>query len=126
MNAFMRSVYAELRCDPTQPLQAREFFGSMTTLRSDALGPDNMLRVLEELGLDAASLAPKHQEADRIVILRHTLMNPFLEDAENDISYIDRYFDYLARRVRALAPMLSSAPVACTTVAGAAVNNRAA
>ena len=60
------------------------------------------------------------------MILRHTLMNPFLEDAENDISYIDRYFDYLARRVRALAPMLSSAPVACTTVAGAAVNNRAA
>ena len=110
MNAFMRSVYAELRCDPAQPLQAREFFGSMTTLRSDALGPENMRRVLAELGLDAASLAPKHQEDDRLVILRHTLMNPFLEDSENGISYIDRYFDYLARRVRALVPTRTSVP----------------
>ena len=41
--------------------------------------------------------------ADRLVILRHTLMNPYLIDRENGISYIDRYFDYLATRVRALA-----------------------
>jgi hypothetical protein len=30
-------------------------------------------------------------------------MNPFLIDHENGISYIDRYFEYLAARVRALA-----------------------
>ena len=30
-------------------------------------------------------------------------MNPYLIDVENGISYIDRYFDYLAARVRALA-----------------------
>jgi hypothetical protein len=29
-------------------------------------------------------------------------MNPFLLDHENGISYIDRYFDFLARRVRSL------------------------
>jgi hypothetical protein len=29
-------------------------------------------------------------------------MNPYLIDRENRISYIDRYFDYLAIRVRAL------------------------
>ena len=41
--------------------------------------------------------------ADRLVILRHTLMNPYLIDHENDISYIDLYFEHLARRVRALS-----------------------
>jgi len=29
-------------------------------------------------------------------------MNPFLNDAENGIDYIDRYFDFLARRTRVL------------------------
>ncbi len=29
-------------------------------------------------------------------------MNPYLIDHENGISYIDRYFDFLGRRVRAL------------------------
>lgn len=36
------------------------------------------------------------------MILRHTLMNLFLIDCENGISYIDRYFDFLARRVQEL------------------------
>ena len=104
MNVFMRTLYAGLRSEPGQAVQSREFYGSMTTLRSDALGAVDMRRVLGELGLDPASLLPDHDGADRLVILRHTLMNPFLEDTENAISYIERYFDYLARRVRALLP----------------------
>ena len=51
------------------------------------------------LGLDTATLGP---DEDRLLILRHTLMNPYLIDHENGISYIDRYFDFLGRRVRAL------------------------
>jgi len=31
-------------------------------------------------------------------------MNPYLLDHENAISYIDRYFEHLARQVRALLP----------------------
>ena len=58
--------------------------------------------MLAELGLNAASLIPEHEGADRLVILRHTLMNPFLIDEENGISYISLYFDFLARRSRAL------------------------
>ena len=34
------------------------------------------------------------------MILRHTLMNPYLLDAENGISYIDRYFEFLWRLVQ--------------------------
>lgn len=99
-NAFARRLHEELRCDPHRPLQVKEFFGSMTTLRPDALGAAELHRIAAQLQLDPASF---HEAADRLVILRHTLMNPYLIDHENGISYIDRYFDYLATLVRALA-----------------------
>lgn len=102
MNVFLRALHDDLRCDPGHAVQTREFYGSMTTLRPEALGLEDMNRVLAELALDPASLLPEHDGADRLVILRHTLMNPFLNDSENGISYIDLYFDYLGRQVRAL------------------------
>ena len=98
-NGFVRSLHDALRCDPRQPLQVKEFFGSITTLRPEALGIEDLHRIAGELQLDPSTF---EGEADRLVILRHTLMNPYLIDAENGISYIDRYFDYLAGRVRAL------------------------
>ena len=73
----------------------------MTTLRAEALGEVEMHRILDALGLDTASLNDEGGK-DRLVILRHTLMNPYLLDRENGISYIDRYFEYLARRMQAL------------------------
>ena len=96
-SAFVRQLHEELRSDPRRPLQLKEFFGSITTLRPDAMGPGELAHIGACLGLDPALL---HDE--RVVILRHTLMNPYLLDAENGISYIDRYFEFLALRVRAL------------------------
>jgi hypothetical protein len=101
MNAFVHSLHDELRCDPSQPLQLKEFFGSLTTLKPNIVGLDETTRLLTALGLDAASLGADEQ-CDRLAILRHTLMNPYLIDHENGISYIDRYFEFLGRRVRAL------------------------
>lgn len=98
-NAFVRRLHEELRCDPNKPLQVKEFFGSMTTLRPEAVGTDELHRIARQLGLDPATF---RDDADRLVILRHTLMNPYLIDRENGISYLDRYFDYLGARVRAL------------------------
>jgi hypothetical protein len=67
------------------------------------LGEREMRDILGALALDPATL-DSHEDGggDRLVVLRHTLMNPYLVDRENGISYIDLYFDYLARRVRAL------------------------
>ncbi len=100
-NAFVRSLHDDLRCDPSQPLQLKEFFGSVTTLRPEVLGDVEMNRILHGLGLDPATLGGEHD--DRLVILRHTLMNPYLIDRENGISYIDRYFEYLTRRIHILS-----------------------
>lgn len=95
MNAFVSRLLVELRVDGRTPLQTHEFFGSSTTLRPEALGAADTARVLAELDLDPASLASEG-DGDRLLILRHTLMNPFLLDTENGISYIERYFDFLA------------------------------
>ena len=103
-SAFVR-LHDELRCDPQRPLQVKEFFGSITTLRVEALGADELSRIAAALGLDVAGFGD-----ERLVILRHTLMNPYLLDAENGIGYIDRYFEFLAGRVRALlAPAAQAA-----------------
>lgn len=99
MNRFVRRLYDDLKADPGVPLQSREFFGSMTTLHPDMLGPADTARVLAELDLDAATLDADDSRADRLAILRHTLMNPYLIDRENGISYLKRYFEYLARRL---------------------------
>src|SRR5690606_27792914 len=93
-NAFMRRLHHALRADPQQPLQVKEFFGSVTTLRPDLLGADEAARIFRSLGLDAAD--------EPLTILRHTLMNPYLFDHENGISYIDRYCDFLDRCTAAL------------------------
>jgi glutamate/tyrosine decarboxylase-like PLP-dependent enzyme len=105
-NAFVRALHDELRCDPQQPLQLKEFFGSVTSLRPEMLGPAQTTRILGALGLDPASFVPGD---DCLLILRHTLMNPYLIDHENGISYIDRYFDFLGRRMRSLCSVASTA-----------------
>lgn len=99
-NAFVRGLHDKLRCDTSQPLQLKEYFGSITSLRPEALGEVEMQRVLDALGLDADSIGGDGD--DRLMILRHTLINPYLIDRENGISYIDGYFDFLAQGMRAL------------------------
>ncbi len=106
-NDFVRALLRDLRGDDGGPPQSHAFFGSATTLRPDALGAADTRRVLCELHLDPDTLADPPDRAieagnDRLTILRHTLMNPFLLDTENGISYIERYFDYLSDRVARL------------------------
>jgi glutamate/tyrosine decarboxylase-like PLP-dependent enzyme len=100
-NAFVRRLHDQLRVDPGAPLQDRSFFGSVTTLRPQALGEAGICRILDALGLESATDADAE---DHLVILRHTLMNPWLIDERNGISYIDMYFRYLEQRIGALLP----------------------
>lgn len=105
-NQFVCRLHDDMRCDPSQPLQLKEFFASATTLRSDAMGDVAMKDILRSLAID-----PYSSESDgdnRLFILRHTLMNPYLLDKENGISYIQRYFDYLGQRIRLLLSATTS------------------
>jgi hypothetical protein len=104
MNAFVRGLVENLRVDAAKPVQVKQFFGSSTTLRPESLGHEETARILAALDLDpgtvrAAPASP--DEADSLLILRHTLMNPFLQDETNGIDYVDLYFEYLEGLVRA-------------------------
>lgn len=99
-NELVQRLYRGMRADPSRPLQVREFFGSATTLQPAAVGTAEMGRMLQSLGLDPASLDSDDPSRDRLLILRHTLMNPYIIDHENGISYVERYFDSLEERLR--------------------------
>jgi glutamate/tyrosine decarboxylase-like PLP-dependent enzyme len=90
-DAFTRTVHDALHGDAQRPLQLQEFFGSTTLLRREAAGDAGFDRILAALGLASGA------GADRLALLRHTLMNPYLIDDENGISYVERYFDCLGR-----------------------------
>lgn len=99
MNRFMRRLHRALSVDPDTPLQLGEYFGSITTLKPDAMGPVDTCRILAALGFPDDALIEGDEEADRIVILRHTLMNPFLLDHGNGSNYLAGYFEFLGRLV---------------------------
>ena len=100
-NAFVQRLHDRLRCDPSRPLQTKEFFGSMTSLQPGQAGEADTARILRALGLDAGTPSPA-RETGRLLILRHTLMNPYLVNTQNGISYIERYFQFLGSQIRAL------------------------
>ena len=56
------------------------------------MGAAETTRIFAALGLDASTATG---DAGDLVILRHALMNPYLIDRENGISYIERYFEFL-------------------------------
>ncbi len=111
MNHFVRRLHDILRCDPGVPLQRREYFGSITTLRPNTMGPEDSQRIYAALGLELIADDRGNMPEESLVILRHTLMNPFLIDSENDVSYIEGYFDFLERNVDALLDADNTRPL---------------
>jgi hypothetical protein len=105
MNGFMERLYGHLRVDRKQPVQLRQFFGSSTQLTRAALGDAALRRLFAELHLNPATLREDSGDdalcSDHVVVLRHTLMNPWLLDETNGVNYIDLYCDYLAGLIRA-------------------------
>ena len=77
MNQFVRRLHDILRCDPGVPLQRREYFGSITTLRPNTMGSEDSQRIYAALGLELIADDRGNMPEESLVILRHTLMNPF-------------------------------------------------
>ncbi|MBD3646957.1 MAG: pyridoxal-dependent decarboxylase [Pseudomonadales bacterium] len=94
LNRFARQVFSAMKVDASVPVQSREFFGSYTTLTRRGLGDAEFQRCLDLLGIEDTD------DDDRIFILRHTLMNPWLIDSHNGINYIDEYCHFLTRVIR--------------------------
>ncbi len=96
MRVLIERLYDQLRVAPGQPIQQRAFFGSITTLKPDTLGAIDYQRVLDLLGLDP----PNADQDGRLLILRHTLMNPFLRDDHGGTDYLELYLEHLETLLR--------------------------
>jgi len=93
MNRFSKDIYKQLTHDPEAPVQSKEFLGSKTHLSVTNLSKKEQTSLFKKLHLfDKESSTNKN---DKILILRHTLMNPWLSAENKGKNYLDKYCDYL-------------------------------
>ncbi len=95
MNKFSNEIYQYLVHDPEAPIQSKEFLGSKTHLAIDNLTKEEQTSLFKKLHLFDKNSSTK--KGDKILILRHTLMNPWLSAENNGINYIDAYCRFLEK-----------------------------
>jgi len=95
MNQFSNEIYQYLVHDPQAPIQSKEFLGSKTHLAIDNLSKEEQTSLFKKLHLFNKNISTK--KGDKILILRHTLMNPWLSAQNNGKNYLDSYCDFLER-----------------------------
>ncbi|MDQ7050574.1 MAG: pyridoxal-dependent decarboxylase [Enterobacterales bacterium] len=93
MNQFSEAIYKELIHDPLAPVQSKEFLGSKTHLSINNLSKDEQTNLFKKLHLYDKERCTK--VGDKILILRHTLMNPWLSAENNGENYLDKYCLFL-------------------------------
>lgn len=96
-NAFTDAVMHPMKTDKKQPVQDRQFFVSSTKLFLRQIDPQLAGHVLDALGVT------QYTDDDHVLLMRHTLMNPWLLSTRGEEHYIEQYFQYLESRIRAVA-----------------------
>jgi glutamate/tyrosine decarboxylase-like PLP-dependent enzyme/anti-sigma regulatory factor (Ser/Thr protein kinase) len=113
MNRFGLALYKELSIDPASPVQTRRFIISHTELSYDIYNPPALQAFLQDkmgiLGsyfVSPAELARRRAAGDPgydggLVVLRTTLMNPFLlEPVRGDKDYLHLFLETLPPLLR--------------------------
>ena len=109
MNEFVKQVYNILAHDPDVPVQTKQYLGSKTVLNLQNLSTNDQDEVLLSLGF---SIERREQHYNnKIMILRHTLMNPWLSadystETSSDFegyNYLDGYCDFLEKTLSTVA-----------------------
>jgi len=93
MNQYSEAIYKELLHDPLAPVQSNEFLGSKTHLSINHLSKEEQTNLFKKLHLFDKNSSTKM--GDKILILRHTLMNPWLSAENNGENYLDKYCVFL-------------------------------
>jgi len=93
MNQFSAEIYKQLTHDVGAPVQSKEFLGSKTYLSVDNLNKQEQTNFFKKLHLFDKNSSTKR--GDKIFILRHTLMNPWLSATNDGKNYLDKYCEYL-------------------------------
>jgi glutamate/tyrosine decarboxylase-like PLP-dependent enzyme len=98
-NAFGRRLFETITVRPDRPVQLKEFFGSCTTVPLAHLGNEELKRIGDALQLDLLAA-----DEEGLFLLRHTLMNPWLQASpgRGEPNYIEAYCHFLSRQIKAL------------------------
>ncbi len=106
MNQFMTALLERLAYTRNQPVQNLQFIGSSTRLYRKNLSNSEATRLCMALGLSretfVTEVKDKQVMSDSLLILRHTLMSPWLIENDVRVNYIDLYFDYLEQQINVL------------------------
>jgi glutamate/tyrosine decarboxylase-like PLP-dependent enzyme/anti-sigma regulatory factor (Ser/Thr protein kinase) len=113
MNRFGLALYKELSIDPASPVQTRRFIISHTELSYDIYNPPALRAFLQDkMGIPGScfvspvELARRRAAGDQgyddgLVVLRTTLMNPFLlEPVQGDRDYLHLFLETLLPLLR--------------------------
>ncbi|MDL1888648.1 pyridoxal-dependent decarboxylase [Nitrospirales bacterium NOB] len=85
----------QLSRDPSLPLQTIQFLGSRTYLTWADMPIEIKDRIIQQLNLDSNTV-DSSPPGTGIIILRHTLMNPWLaEKVDGDYYYLEEYRKYM-------------------------------
>ena len=94
-----------MRVDASRPIQVRSFFASSTRLQAADLSPGHHAELTHRLGIDPTTFCANPEdptrEAPSLLLIRNTLMNPWLGFEEDGQNYIDKYLDFLEERILA-------------------------
>jgi len=99
LNRFVQAIYDRMRVDASRPIQVRSFFSSSTSLQAVDLSAVHHAKVARGLGIDAQTFCGEpldpERDASSLLLIRNTLMNPWLDFEEDGLNYIDKYLRFL-------------------------------
>ncbi|MDK1286783.1 pyridoxal phosphate-dependent decarboxylase family protein [Pseudoalteromonas umbrosa] len=99
LNDFTRKVFEHIKIEKSTPMFSKEFIGSYTSIFRKNINDKVAHNLCFKLGLDPHSFVRDVEQVEfqdnALFVLRHTLMNPWLSDDKNGVTYMDMYLNYL-------------------------------
>ncbi|AOE49832.1 pyridoxal phosphate-dependent decarboxylase family protein [Kangiella sediminilitoris] len=99
LNTFTKQVYNKLKISRDSSPRNQEFIGSSTHLLRKNVSDHHAKELCQMLGINADYYVKKVKDSstdsDRIMLLRHTIMNPWLVSDNDGTDYVTKYCKYL-------------------------------
>ncbi|MCO7224271.1 pyridoxal-dependent decarboxylase [Pleionea sp. CnH1-48] len=103
MNDFGQDIYQHLKVHKDKAPKNQQFIGSNTYLLRSNISDQHAHYLCDLLGLDDQGFVQyvedENTQSDKIFLLRHTIMNPWLTDQTNGDDYITKYCQYLEQLI---------------------------
>ena len=93
MNEFMSEIFDQLSHNPSHSVQTKEFLGSTTSLNLYNLTESERTNLFKLLHLETCDIDKVAEQ--KVYLLRHSMMNPWITSNSEGRNYLDNYCDFL-------------------------------